>query len=58
MIIEKEERGNILEREKKLIEKELQNCTDDVRVMVLSARLKIIKKKLVEKLENTSRDLI
>lgn len=58
MIIEKEERGNILEREKELIEKELQNCTDGVRVIVLSARLKIIKKKLVEKLENTSRDLI
>lgn len=53
MIIEKEERGNILEREKELIEKELQNCTDGMRVMVLSARLKIIKRKLVEKLENT-----
>lgn len=58
MNIEKKEKGNILERERVLIIEELSKGTDNVRQIVLEARLKKINKKLAERLENNSREMI
>lgn len=58
MNIEKKEKGNILEKERVLIIQELEKGTDNVREIVLKARLKNLEKKLAKTLENNSRDLI